>query len=381
MGNVSEGCRFGELSLEIMEKRPTKELMARALQRVGLHLKIFKDPFHVTVETLSEAHRLGMMTGDIETAMFAASSACGVRCYTGEPLFSVSIIAKQYIDLCNDYGQHMIGNLLRPIQQFCCNLMGRASGNPLILTGEAMDEKRLVREARAEHNTGLQCTVLFFKYALATYLNELAYAESISDQIRLVMDGRHPFIPMVWTFHCFYEGLVSAARAMAYRKPSVSRNREIRLAHQRLKSIREVARHCPENMMNKVHLLQGDLFACSGKYDHAELEYRQSIVFAEHEGFISEQALACEKMARMLRDGCGKRDKAETYFLRALALYNTYGATILVDKITKELESCKSVAADECLDDTARRKKGTRVPFSPGCLVPMISESDLTMNR
>jgi hypothetical protein len=69
MGKVAEGWRFGQLSLSLMNKHPTKELMARALQRVGINLKTYKEPFRYCLETMVESHRLAMLTGDLETGM------------------------------------------------------------------------------------------------------------------------------------------------------------------------------------------------------------------------------------------------------------------------------------------------------------------------
>jgi tetratricopeptide (TPR) repeat protein len=311
--------------------------------------------------------------------MYSACTACGLRFWTGNDLKSVLASARQCFDLCHDYGQHHIALLCKPLLQGCLNLMGHAAGSPLILTGEIMDEKAFLNKARVEHNTGLEFFALQIKYVLATYLGEFIYAETLSAQIRHSVDGNHPpVVPLIWTFHQFYEGLVTAAHANSYQKPSFTRKRALLTASRRLKAIRQAAEHCPENMMNKVHLIEADLCVCYGKFDKAESKYRQSIVFAGHEGFLAEQALACEKLARMLRDHTEKVEQAADYFDRALALYKQYGATILVDRLSREIEiGHRQNTYRDCLD----QKWPGRAHFRDGCLIPDLCERDFHFAR
>ncbi|CAB9529471.1 expressed unknown protein [Seminavis robusta] len=378
IGKVNEGCRFGELSLKILKKHPTKELMARALQRVGLILRIHKQPFRYALETLFESNRLAMMTGDLETAFYSTSSACGVKFWTGEALESVVESSFKYMQLCNDYGQHHIARVYLPVIQACHNLMGKAAENPTVLTGEIMNEKEFLARARQEHNTGLESLTLMIKYVLATYLNEVAYAESLSVQIRRLINGKlPPMVPIMWTFHQFFEGLVAVALASKHSKHSITRNRELRVATRKLKIIRRASNHCPENMANKALLIEADLAASQGKFDLAESKYRQSIVFADHEGFLAEQALASEKLALMLRDHTNKTAETSQYFVQARNLYAKYGATILVDRVTKELE-VETGGRRDCDKRAAHRKRASRVAaFSPGSWVPPLCERDL----
>ena len=131
--------------------------------------------------------------------------------------------------------------------------------------------------------------------------------------------------------------------------------------------------------MNKVLLVEADLEVLKGNFDIAESKYRQSIVFAEHEGFLPEQALACEKLARMLlvHNSSGNYAKAESYLIQARSLYKTYGAVILVERITNQLESLNG-SAEQVL---ARRKvkRVVKKPSSYGCLVPQLSERDFQL--
>jgi hypothetical protein len=311
--------------------------------------------------------------------MISSSTACGIRFWTGKDLKAVLASARQCVDLCNDYGQHHIALLCRPLLQGCLNLMGSAAGSPLVLTGEIMDEEEFLNKSHAEHNTGLETFALQIKYVLAAYLGEFAYADTVAARIRQLVNGKHPpIVPMIWTFHQFYEGVVATAKAKACQKPSIARNRALRIASRRLETIRQAAEHCPENMMNKVHLMEADLDVCYRKFAKAEFKYRQSIVFAGHEGFLAEEALACEKLAFMLRDHTKKADQANKYFDRALTLYKQYGATILVDRLTREIEIGHRPTTDR---GWLHRGRTARAPFKNGCLIPHLTECDFHFGR
>ena len=375
-GYVQEGCRFGELSLKIIKRHGTKELMARTLQRVGLNLRSYTEPLRYNTATMLEVRSLGMATGDVETAMYAATTACGCRFYAGDLLPSIAKDTEQCIAECMQYGQHATSALMRPLLQSCFNLMGQAAGSPVVLTGEAMNENQVIAQARITHNTGLISMILMLKFVLATYVNDVQSAETISEQLRQVINRNHPpSFPILWTFHQFYEGLVAATIARMHGKTSFQRSHHLRIARRRLKTLQETACHCPENLMNKVHMLEGDLAVCTGKYALAESKYRQSIVFAEHEGFLPEQALACEKLAQLLliRDPQDVA-KAEKYICQATTLYEKYGATVLASHVRARFQPV-SHGADKVLPERAVKGRASG-GFYNGCYVPLLSERD-----
>ena len=358
-----------------MEEYPAKELVARALLRVGLNLRSFQEPLRLNTATVLEAHRLGMLTGDVETAMYAATAACGVRFYSGEPLPLVAKATRDMIQQCEEYRQHA-GVLALPLLQCCLNLMGRAAGDPLVLTGEAMNEEKMLRRARAEHNTGLLSFLLTMKYIVAIYLKEHEAAESVNKHLRRIINKKHPpFLPVTWTFHHFFEGIAAVASARK-NQPLLSRTHQMRVARRRLQQIAEAGSQCPENMMNKVHLLDADLQACRGNFDQAESKYRQSIVFAEHEGFLPEQALACEQLAdlHLQQNTSNSARKAESRLQQARAIFTKYGARLLVDQIDEKLGSLR--LKPEIVVPAKGSKRWSKTDFNYGCFVPKLVDDD-----
>lgn len=376
MGKVSEGCRYGELSLRIIDKFSTKELRARSLLRVALNLRSFKEPFRISCEAIMEAHRLGLSTGDIETAMWAATAACNVRLQSGQPLPAVAKSLREFIQLCEEYKQYAIGLYNRPVLQFCLNLMGGASGSPLTLTGEAMDEKKMLEQARTEHNTGLVSLILYLKCQLAVYFNEFSHAASLVAEVKRSSKLNLPLIPMLSILSMFLEGIVGAELSKTCKLPSLQRQRYIRASRDRLKKLKEAAIHCPENMMSKVNIIEAELAACDGQYDKALSKYKQCIVFAEHEGFIHEHAISCEKTGNMLRDCCGNLSEAESYFLKARDLYKRYGAKVLENRMTRAIESCKDFSF---VVEVTKEGRGSGCLWLEGPFIPRLSDDDFAI--
>lgn len=243
--------------------------------------------------------------------------------YVGDPLTSIIESANHHRTICTEHQHPFIDDFIGPLIQSCLNLQGLASRDPLILDGDAMAEKVLVEKQSSERLATGFVWIYMAKYFLSTFLNEFEYAESLSTEIRKHLGVI--VIPFMKPFHIWCEGIVAAARA------KTSRRRRTR-AKKRLKQLKKIAKHCPENLINKVYLLEAELAACGGKEEEALALYEKSITCGRMEGYNHEVGLACEKAAIMLR-GCGRLKEARTYFENARASYLVWGANLKVDEM------------------------------------------------
>ena len=319
---VEEATRYGHLALQILERLPSS-VASRTLCSVWADAMPHKIAYRKCLEPIIESHRLGMLTGDIETALIAAFVHSAVTFYVGEPLEKVLNLVTRYSVISRDYQNNAVKDFLNVLGQGCANFQGHAAHKPVFLTGMYMQEEEMITKTSAEK---LACGFLWIfvmKYMLAAYMHDFEYADSFSSQIRKHIHVS--VIPLIKTVHIFLEGFVAAVRGTKAR-----RYRSI--ARSRLKELRAAAKNCPENLNNKVCLLEAEIARFSYKHEKALQKYDQAVRLASKDGCLHEQGLASERAGRMLLK-MGQLRKGHEYLQAARGYYAQWGAQIKTEQM------------------------------------------------
>lgn len=249
---------------------------------------------------------------------------CALRFYVGDPLPSLLDSLLHYTELLQAYGQPTMRLFLDPLIQACLYLTGRGGADLLV-----SNEKEPIRQQTESWQDHMYLWVLLSKLHIAVYMNELEFAgrdlaaELRNSKLELVL-------PYACKFKYFYDGIIAAIMSQRSR---ICRWR----ARKRLKYLQKSALRCPENTANKVFFLEAELAASAGQYDRASLEYEKAIEYARKEHYLSEEALACERLARMCLS-LGNTSEATKYFSTAIKLYQRWGAKVKTDQLR---ELCK----------------------------------------
>jgi tetratricopeptide (TPR) repeat protein len=106
----------------------------------------------------------------------------------------------------------------------------------------------------------------------------------------------------------------------------------LRKAEQALAKLQALARFSPENLNQKVYLVEAELKAFNRNIDEAEKLFRKAMDHAEEHGAMSDRTLACERAGLALRL-CGKEDHALDYLEDCCAIYRQWGALIKVNHL------------------------------------------------
>lgn len=212
-----------------------------------------------------------------------------------------------------------------PLLQACHNLQDCCE-DPLVLTGEAMDEDQWKAEMTSNHGTNspMHAFLIFLKLIIAVYLNESE--EAIVKEFRKQNPG--VVIPYIYYYNLFYEGLIEASKTTPLSRWRARRN---------LRRLEKAMVRCPENFSSKVFLLRAEMASAGGHYEHALLAYDKAIHYAKKEGLTNEEALSNEKAAKMLLSS-GNVPEASLYFEAALKCYRRWGADIKVVQLDQKLD-------------------------------------------
>ena len=256
-----------------------------------------------------------------------------IRFFIGENLVSVVERIDHAVDLSVDYNQKSVVKLIDPLKQACLNLMGR-SEDPLVLTGDIMEEKHW-KSSLPGMDTMMKRLFLMVKLYLAIYMNDIDYAGHLMEEYR--KDDPGVIMPYIYKYLVLYKGIIAAASSQ---KTITHRWRPRKY----LRYLERSMLRCPENHANKVFLLRAEITASAGHCDDAVLHFTKSIHYATKDGFLNEQAFACERAARMYLSR-GHSSEAVLYFHEAIKLYDQWGAKVKVHQL-------KRIMAEEKLDLT-----------------------------
>lgn len=161
--------------------------------------------------------------------------------------------------MCDQYGQHSVSTMLTHQRQVCLNLMEK-SADPLVLTGDLMDEIQTINKLKqGKHGISL-AWLLVMKRMLAVYFYDLDSALAIAEELRdmkSVIRKTGTVLPFVLSTHLFLEGLVLASLSRTEKKHVGS----CRVILEKLKSDK---RSGQQNIDNKIYLLEAQMAAAKG---------------------------------------------------------------------------------------------------------------------
>lgn len=247
--------------------------------------------------------------------------------HAGYPLPFVLNDINTYRRLCVQYGQNSVQIYYDIMGQFCLNMMGK-SENPLVFSGEAMNEDKVLIEIKERKNLFAIAALVNSKHAVAVYMNDLNAANVMAARLKSV---KSKLLPLALNIHHFLQGIVSAtlSRTSRYHR---------RQAHLILTKLRKCSHHCSENFLNKVYLVEAELASSMGNVEKALMKYEMSIQLARDQQCVREEALACERAGYSLREW-GQHEGSLIFFARAQLLYSQWGAQIKVDQLKDLLAS------------------------------------------
>jgi hypothetical protein len=256
-----------------------------------------------------------MEAGEIEFAMYGVIAFLSSALQSGRSLEALESDCRLYVRQMHEYGRVFSKGNCSLFWQTILNLMGRAAGDPVTLTGEALDEAEFRKTA-----TPFQlCLLRFFLAMTYTWFGEhekcakLAIADF--DSLAKVYLGS-----VLVTMDCFYKGV--SLFAMSH---SSKNKRYTKYAKKALMTIKRWVEKGNPNVRHYEALLEAEM-TVNSRWPHvAKKNYEIAIALSTKGGFIQDAALAQERFGDFLLRS-GDRDEASFQFGEAIKLYNEWGA-------------------------------------------------------
>ena len=322
---TKEPARMAQVALAVLEASGANEMLPRVYCFVYSSIHHWTRPLRETLEPLKLASRVGLEMGDVEYSMICAHRYCFHCFFLGHALGPLEECFNDYARQMKAYKQENLLISFKVLGQLIHNLTGR-SEDPSILKGDITDVDAALKEAYDLHISLIAIACLQFSANTAYMFGDYERAGDIAETCRSIMTGTLASSFWFNVLQCYMNGLIAIALVRT-RTPDVKKN--LRIGRASCKQMSKWANSCPSNFWHKKKLLEAEL---SGTKDPATNSvtvlalYDEAIEAASHEGFIQEEALACERASEYL-ERMNDLKHAVAYRSRAHSLYLKWGAT------------------------------------------------------
>jgi histidine kinase len=340
LGKLSNAYEFANISRTLNEQLKCRNAGSISILLVNNMVTHWKEPIRDLIRPTLSAVQSCMESGDLSFGIFGAAILMGIRTCAGHHL---KVLRKEFDDLYSNYKCYRLDRswrILEPNVQFIMNLSSSGSlENRRALTdlsGEIMIEADYIENAITSKTEVLLPLLYVLKIQLAFYFDQFLLGEQVLQQMK-------PFQKILsYGFNfCRWQLFGSLINYARYHE---SCNwKYIRKARKYKRAFHTKAMmDCP-NARPLLMILNAEDASVSCSESEALEEYKKAIQVMSHEGFVNLEALACERVGKLLLQK-GTRDNEGIRFLkRSIELYEYgWGATAKADDLREFMDTYRS---------------------------------------
>lgn len=315
VGDVAASSAFGYLALDMLKQQQANHLAARISLNVYGFILHRRQAMAKSLEPLRSGFQAGLNSGDFEFAAICAYAYGYHRFWLGHDLLSIAREMHDYSKQVRALKRERPAGLIELSRHVVLCLLGE-TGEPTSLSDELFDEAQMFAQLQAAHDYTTLCVYHIFKLWLCFLAEDLAAAAHHCRQAgqHLSAVSQSIFVP-VFDLLCI---LVRAAHPVA--QPWLQRQ-----AQRSLTRLGQWARRAPMNYRQKYLLAQAELARHAGKSGAAREFYDEAIRTARDNGFVNDEALACELAGRFHLEH-NRPDHTQLYLRDARYAYVRWGA-------------------------------------------------------
>ncbi|QRK10602.1 AAA family ATPase [Archangium violaceum] len=320
LNDVQGAYQYGQLANELLSRPSSAPIRAQGNLMTNAFTRHYAEHLRVCVENLHKGYQVGLDTGELEYACYDAYVACKYAYASGENLESLRVQFDQYAQEMKRHRQDIAYNSHASTHQAVINLV-EPTEDPCELHGEACDEETMIPALRAANDRMALAHVYLNKQALAytfgQFKRSVAAAEAAEQYLDSVLSQAD--VPRFY----FYDSL---ARLALFREGNEQeRAATLRRVARGQKLMKKWAKYAPMNFQHKYLLVEAELLRLRGRAAEARELYDQSISLARDNGYVNEQALACEVASRFYLER-QQVDISDHYLHQAHYSYELWGA-------------------------------------------------------
>lgn len=348
LGDLNSGYKFGQLSLELLDKFDAKEYKTQTLVLLNCFINPWRLSVQSTLNKYIEAYHLGLETGNIN---YACTSACLYSIsayYSGKNLVNLEREMTEYAKVMNKLKNEEALVTQSIFQQSVLNLIG-LSDNPYLLKGRIYNEDKMITAHLKAKDIGTLCNAYINKSILSYLFDEYDTAVKNSAMAELYLDGVNGTLSFAVFY--FYNSLILLS-CFDHCKSLFKKKQILHKISANQKKFKKWARHAPDNFLHKFYLVQAELAKVLRKIPKAINFYEKAIKLASDNNYLQDEALANELAAKFYLSLENKRI-AKIYIEQAVYCYTLWGVTAKVNNLKesyRQLLSFNKVAGTSIED-------------------------------
>lgn len=344
-GKYQHAYRFGKLGYDLVELHGMSAYRARINFTFGDSINFFQRHLRTDMEYLDVAFNSAVDVGDICFACYSCNHIVANLLTLGDPLDSVYRETERRLEFTRKVNFDASFQAIFAMQRFIKLLRGETNS---FSTMSDADFDELSYDALMDSYGQPIVTCWYYILKLQSrvlageYVDALAYARKAK--------------PLLWstmahiqeTEYWFYSGLALTGHFNSLSDSEREHCLEDLETHR--DKLEEFAVSCPENFLHKFALFSAEFCRIRGDIAAAELNYQKAIKTAGANGYVNNEGLANELMARFFCER-GLECAALGYLEAARSCYERWGATGKVAHLEKRYPQLRSRSyASEPLD-------------------------------
>jgi predicted ATPase/signal transduction histidine kinase/DNA-binding response OmpR family regulator/HPt (histidine-containing phosphotransfer) domain-containing protein len=320
-GDYEAAFRFGQLGLDMAEKRGLERFRARVYQCFGYFVNPWSRHLRSSLELLRRSFTQAQDTGDLKYAVYSWDRLITFLLAAGDPLDAVQREAENGLEFATKAKFGYIGDIITGQLRFIRTLRGL---NPSFssFNDTDFDEDRFEQYLENDpHLVFAACWYWIRKLQARFYAGDYVAALEAATKGKPLLQTQPGFFESAE--YIFYDALARAAQYDSTSSEERSQYREILAAHQ--KQLDAWAENCPENFGNRAALVGAEIARIEGRELTAQRLYEKAIRSARENGFVQNEGIANELAAKFYL-ASGYDTSANAYLRNARYCYLRWGA-------------------------------------------------------
>jgi predicted ATPase/signal transduction histidine kinase len=328
-GDYHAAFRFGQLGVDLVEKRGLERFRARVSQCFAYFISPWSRHLRYSLELLRQSFGSALATGDLKYAVFSCDRLVTMLLGAGEPLNDVQEDAEVGLEFVRKAKFGFVADIILGHLRFIRALQGLTKSLSSFEDPE-FSEDSLKRNWSNPNSSFAQCWYWIRKLQAYYYADDYSSALQAASMAKpLLQAGPGHFEYAEYTF---YSALAQAAH---YGSASSEKKAEYRAQLERnYEQLAVWAQNCPANFGNRAALVAAEIARIAGRELDAERLYEKAIQSAREHGFIQNEAIANEVTARFYSTR-GFETIANAYLRNARYCFLQWGALGKVEQLER----------------------------------------------
>ena len=320
-GDHKAGYRFGHVGFELVEGRGLKRYQASTQHCFAIFVARWTKHVRACVDLLRRTFELANRIGDLTYAAYACHNLNSDLLFAGETLPHVQAEANHGLAFAEKMRFGLVIDIITTQLVLVRTLRGFTP------KFGCFDDAQF-NESCIELD--LSCGRRLATIACRYWIRKLQ-ARYIAGDYATAIDAASRAQPLLWTVSALFEEVeyhfygALAQAACCHSAPAGERLQRLNAVAAHHKQLQVWAEDCPENFENRAALVGAEIARIEGRALDAEHLYEQAIRLAQANGFVHNEALACELAARFYA-ARGFEDIANLYLRKARYGYLRWGA-------------------------------------------------------